>query len=494
VELVFNANDDYERILIERDCSPVAELRAGQFARGTVSYVETGVAPGSHRYGLRGAKGGVETSVITAEVTVGPCAILDRVFSHPVFSPLQLTRDPEDGSFLLSSNSPDQERSIYRYRPDLTFANVLEDVIPAPWEIAALAVRVGGVEGKCIYLIAWTMPGGVGGQQTFPLYVLSPTGQIKRQLSIKPPRPTNGFVTYPTGLAWDPRDAVFYYLERNSATIVRMDTQGNTLALIPHPSPPQQSFVFNLGLSIDAENGALYLTGAGPKDRRITKALQLTTEGRLTGLEFNFGSPSLSPLHGIAADGYDLIVAGHDAAGALERLQLFQTLPPPIDLTCNARGREILLTWVSPVGYERTMVLRNGVQVAALAGAATSYLDRPPGRESSLVYSVAGRTPAGDLGKNAFCEVPPLPAGFIRGDVDQNGALNITDPILLLDYLFLAGTRPPCDDAADADDSGDISITDPIRILGLLFLGDAPLPAPYPDPGEDATPDSLSCS
>jgi hypothetical protein len=84
-------------------------------------------------------------------------------------------------------------------------------------------------------------------------------------------------------------------------------------------------------------------------------------------------------------------------------------------------------------------------------------------------------------------------ASFIRGDVTREGAVNITDGVVALDYLFRGGALPACEDAADADDSGAVNITDVIVLLNHLFRGAAPLPAPYPDPGRDATADDLSC-
>jgi len=82
---------------------------------------------------------------------------------------------------------------------------------------------------------------------------------------------------------------------------------------------------------------------------------------------------------------------------------------------------------------------------------------------------------------------------FVRGDVDSDGQILITDAILILDRLFLGGDTLPCEKAADADDDGALVLTDPILILGRLFLGDAELPPPGPGCGEDRTPDPFTC-
>ena len=84
---------------------------------------------------------------------------------------------------------------------------------------------------------------------------------------------------------------------------------------------------------------------------------------------------------------------------------------------------------------------------------------------------------------------------FRRGDVTDDGNLNLTDAVRVLNFLFLGGEAPGCADVADADDNGRVELTDPIRVLNHLFLGGAPPPAPGTECGEDPTPDDLGeCS
>jgi hypothetical protein len=84
---------------------------------------------------------------------------------------------------------------------------------------------------------------------------------------------------------------------------------------------------------------------------------------------------------------------------------------------------------------------------------------------------------------------------FIRGDVDENGALELTDAVGILSYLFLAGgIAPRCGDIADVTDDGKVDISDPIHLVVYLFQG-GPVPSPpVATPGLDLTPDNLGCS
>tara|TARA_Y100000588_G_scaffold264083_1_gene278837 strand:- start:53 stop:556 length:504 start_codon:yes stop_codon:yes gene_type:complete len=77
--------------------------------------------------------------------------------------------------------------------------------------------------------------------------------------------------------------------------------------------------------------------------------------------------------------------------------------------------------------------------------------------------------------------LPPLEETLlIRGDCDSNGEVNITDPICVLQYLFLDIPGQACFRSSDADGSGELNITDPIYLLNYLFSGGAPPLDPFP--------------
>lgn len=81
---------------------------------------------------------------------------------------------------------------------------------------------------------------------------------------------------------------------------------------------------------------------------------------------------------------------------------------------------------------------------------------------------------------------------FVRGDSNDDGALDLSDVLFTLNYLFLGTDTPSCLAAADSNDDGLIDLSDGIFFLGFLFQGSETLPLPFPELGVDPTPD-LGC-
>jgi predicted carbohydrate-binding protein with CBM5 and CBM33 domain len=84
------------------------------------------------------------------------------------------------------------------------------------------------------------------------------------------------------------------------------------------------------------------------------------------------------------------------------------------------------------------------------------------------------------------------PVEFIRGDANQDGSLNVADPIAELAYLF-TGTPTSCVDALDVNDDGAVDISDPVNSLAYLFGSQPPPPEPFPSCGLDPTVDPEGC-
>ncbi len=83
--------------------------------------------------------------------------------------------------------------------------------------------------------------------------------------------------------------------------------------------------------------------------------------------------------------------------------------------------------------------------------------------------------------------------GFVRGNADGNGSLDLTDAVFALNWLFQSGPQPWILDAADSNDDGTVDLTDAVYILSYLFLGGPPPLSPHPQAGSDPTHDQLGC-
>ncbi len=75
---------------------------------------------------------------------------------------------------------------------------------------------------------------------------------------------------------------------------------------------------------------------------------------------------------------------------------------------------------------------------------------------------------------------------FRRGDANADGSVDVSDAVMVLQYLF-EGAVLTCIDSADIGDNGSVNIADPVGIVGFLFGGGAPPAEPYPACGIDPT-------
>jgi glycoprotein endo-alpha-1,2-mannosidase len=80
-----------------------------------------------------------------------------------------------------------------------------------------------------------------------------------------------------------------------------------------------------------------------------------------------------------------------------------------------------------------------------------------------------------------------------RGDCNGDEAQDISDPIALLEYLFLGGRLLDCLEACDTNDDGAADISDAVYLLGHLFLG-GPAPDAPAFPSCEPVPEALQCT
>jgi len=83
---------------------------------------------------------------------------------------------------------------------------------------------------------------------------------------------------------------------------------------------------------------------------------------------------------------------------------------------------------------------------------------------------------------------------FIRGDINGDSHVNVSDSVYLLGFLFMERDPPSCDQGADVDADDRIDLSDAVNLLNYLFRGGPrPMP-PFPDCGLPEKPGALSCA
>ena len=188
-------------------------------------------------------------------------------------------------------------------------------------------------------------------------------------------------------------------------------------------------------------------------------------------------------LHGLSPEVAEFQVS-HDPADPYIIAGVLFDFEPPFDHRHLERGVAQRLVNIvidvrpgaDPQGESRISLVNN--------------LGQPPFNNVLTVDSQSVLPSLGRAGTVHFAPLAqPFPRVFIRGDSDGNGAVNLSDAVAVLNYLFVTGVAPDCLDAADAADNGRVDISDAAFLLNFLFRrGSYPLP-PYPLPGLDPTED-----
>ena len=115
----------------------------------------------------------------------------------------------------------------------------------------------------------------------------------------------------------------------------------------------------------------------------------------------------------------------------------------------------------------------------------------PEGTQAVDVVVTLGGAESATL-QDGFTYEPDGPS-FRRGDVDESGALTVTDAVLLSDLIFGRSTNfPDARDASDANDDGVVDQADISAILSVISGDVDVLPEPFQTLGLDPTPDSVT--
>jgi hypothetical protein len=192
------------------------------------------------------------------------------------------------------------------------------------------------------------------------------------------------------------------------------------------------------------------------------------------------------------------LIAFDDAGGLLETASITVTStltwgPPSLTAVEPATGPEAGGTRVTVrgSGFHRGAAVRFGATGAVVESIAEDQI---------VAVTPAGTGAVSVRVTNLDGQSAELPAAFtfsrprfVRGDADGDGVVRLADVIVTLEYLFRS-REIDCASAADANDDGALDIRDPVRLLFRLFAGGRALPPPGPAADVDPTPDGLSCS
>ncbi len=119
-------------------------------------------------------------------------------------------------------------------------------------------------------------------------------------------------------------------------------------------------------------------------------------------------------------------------------------------------------------------------------------LNPPRSPKMATRISIGGRARTPNTVRNAVLHQRAVK--FFRGDADGSLNVRLNDCVVMLQALFLSTPAPfDCLDMLDTNDDGRLGVTDPIVLLTYLFLGGAPLSVPFGECGLDPTTDGIDC-
>ena len=249
--------------------------------------------------------------------------------------------------------------------------------------------------------------------------------------------------------------------------------------------------VYGLAFDLDFSDGPDNVLAAG-KDQRVLRIVVDTLVDTRTSALFDFqdGLGSTDARNRMAN------TVGDSFSPALE--DGFVTIDPFRPIINNITGNS------GTLGDEFLIVGRHfekpGFEVRVCGHSATANVD-PDGFVATVTapgcssIGWANVEVCNDFGcvqeSEGFSYTSVSEALFLRGDLDRNMVAELTDAILLVRYLFLGVDFASCEDAADINDDGDLDIVDPLQLLFFLFDGGTVPSPPFPDPGSDPTVDDL---
>jgi hypothetical protein len=153
------------------------------------------------------------------------------------------------------------------------------------------------------------------------------------------------------------------------------------------------------------------------------------------------------------------------------------------------------------VSNQRNSICKVKYKVDEDVGVAGTYLEFTDllfisGRDLFETYFEAnGRTKKWTNATDGWVKKASGEARFRRGDANDDGKVDIADPVWIINEFVRQGPATKCQDAADANDDGRMDLSDVMYLIGWQFRGQSAPPAPGPFAcGDDPVADTLSCA
>jgi hypothetical protein len=114
------------------------------------------------------------------------------------------------------------------------------------------------------------------------------------------------------------------------------------------------------------------------------------------------------------------------------------------------------------------------LQISIAGIVSTSYLNMAPLTPAATYYCRVKATDAA-MNTNGFSSGRRFhtKAPYMCGDADHSGAVDISDAVYLIAYIFSGGAAPIPLAAGDADCSGGVDISDVVYLISHIFSGGA---------------------
>ena len=159
--------------------------------------------------------------------------------------------------------------------------------------------------------------------------------------------------------------------------------------------------------------------------------------------------------------------------------------PPakPTGLTAAGGDKQVTLDWADNAdavqGYN---VYRNGTKANAAPVTVSSYTDTGLTNGTQYCYTVRAVGPGGESAdSDSKCATPnPVTGAWKRCDANGDGKQDLSDGVLILNYLFVGVAKAPsCLEALNCNGDTKMDVTDAVALLGYLFQGEKKPPEPY---------------